>query len=1125
MLTEGRPIGISRNETLGSATDQQRGLNTTVAEMENLTTITSSSGEKKSVTVRRTDSWDAEKITELISPATEAVFGKVNVIFLLEKANLAFTISTATNEVLAHAAFMDYPIGDLVDQASWEQLLQTHFNATQLTPLNTIFLHLFVAQLDFSISSAKEIIRTVFNAITELEYICILIPYSSSLEPALMDIFEHMPCITNEVQCGVFVCSRHNYFPRLYVRRARVEDLLDLIYVEEMTTLSDSWPETETLAKIIEAEDKMNHVAVFENEGHAIGFIIVSGTFNLPLLNTEFELGPFNGLKKAEKQSEDSDQSQQIESTDDITGPQKPNTECEVKETEPIKAHITESREGGMATEAEDNAFLIRIQIDKRFETRAVDCLPYAFQLFPEREFCILLVHTVDPDSPLFHTFNRAVPHDCRQHELYIFHREGLLKTIQVRVAGPEDKPAIQRLVPQHQALMEDLDLFFHLDPDVQAFVAQVEGQIIGVLVIKNEQDIKYIRANYDIEKFVYFIHHQDEEHGRLCHFVLNPIFQHYAKHLFKEALRLAHKSCLYYRVYPSYPSDKSFSAHSLKAVLSSMVPVHPRRQVIYPLEELGINAPSTLITREQVPYALNHINRKLTMESKININARIVVVGASDTGLAFLEALVFCPHLQFNNLTLISPLGFPEHHSTENISFLSTSHCYTERDHGQLSLRSWVNVVMGKMTAIDRRAKRVQVNGHHYIHYDQLILCTGQQYEMVCPTGVEISTWSSTSSVPEQHVFRYTSHIPSNLFTLNGQQECTQAYYWLTENFVKQKGTAVVYGDTIDVYTCVETLLQMGVSGSRIHVVHQAADGSPSCFQNLIVYQAVMKALFDQNIHVHHKCFLAQINDGQHHEPLISVSFSTDGTPFRLECDVFFNFSKKHVDYDCFNAINNASVVFDGRLVIDSNYHTNDSNIHAAGPLTKLSRRYYADQWSHSYFNSKEPKIIGGNLPGGYHYLHVAKPSGYTDTTPPVSSTRGRSIVTGSVETGNYFRLQFSQHSIVESITCLSLNPVPVSNYLCLFGKHQLLLNHLYARFDEDLIHDLYSYFRESWCMAVFHDRFTDFLKDARQLMTAELGVSSGQRKALANVKESFLKYLLFNQYHLPMYAQPKQL
>lgn len=59
---------------------------------------------------------------------------------LREKANLAITISTEQNEVLAHAAFVDHPIGDLVDQASWEQLLLTHFNATNLTVGKSMYL-------------------------------------------------------------------------------------------------------------------------------------------------------------------------------------------------------------------------------------------------------------------------------------------------------------------------------------------------------------------------------------------------------------------------------------------------------------------------------------------------------------------------------------------------------------------------------------------------------------------------------------------------------------------------------------------------------------------------------------------------------------------------------------------------------------------------------------------------------------------------------------------------------------------------------------------------------------------------------------------------------------------------
>lgn len=69
----------------------------------------------------------------------------------------------------------------------------------------------------------------------------------------------------------------------------------------------------------------------------------------------------------------------------------------------------------------------------------------------------------------------------------------------------------------------------------------------------------------------------------------------------------------------------------------------------------------------------------------------------------------------------------------------------------------------------------------------------------------------------------------------------------------------------------------------------------------------------------------------------------------------VFFSFSCKAVDRDAFKAINDACLVFDGHLVVDTTFHTNDSSIYAAGPLTKYSRRYHADQWSDSCFNSKE--------------------------------------------------------------------------------------------------------------------------------------------------------------------------
>lgn len=69
----------------------------------------------------------------------------------------------------------------------------------------------------------------------------------------------------------------------------------------------------------------------------------------------------------------------------------------------------------------------------------------------------------------------------------------------------------------------------------------------------------------------------------------------------------------------------------------------------------------------------------------------------------------------------------------------------------------------------------------------------------------------------------------------------------------------------------------------------------------------------------------------------------------------VLFNFSGKSVNRDAFRAINDSCLVFDGRLVIDRTFCTNDPSIYAAGPLTKYSRRYHADQWTGGSYNSKE--------------------------------------------------------------------------------------------------------------------------------------------------------------------------
>ncbi|MEQ2215036.1 hypothetical protein XENOCAPTIV_026252 [Xenoophorus captivus] len=77
------------------------------------------------------------------------------------------------------------------------------------------------------------------------------------------------------------------------------------------------------------------------------------------------------------------------------------------------------------------------------------------------------------------------------------------------------------------------------------AFVAQVDGQVVGIMIIRDEQ--VNVSGSLDCNR----VHHGYEEHAHIRHFVLKPCFYHVTKNWFKEVLRLAHKSCLYHRIYP----------------------------------------------------------------------------------------------------------------------------------------------------------------------------------------------------------------------------------------------------------------------------------------------------------------------------------------------------------------------------------------------------------------------------------------------------------------------------------------------------------------------------------------------------------------------------------------------
>lgn len=175
-------------------------------------------------------------------------------------------------------------------------------------------------------------------------------------------------------------------------------------------------------------------------------------------------------------------------------------------------------------------------------------------------------------------------------------------------------------------------------------------------------------------------------------------------------------------------------------------------------------------------PFAVYMSTQRLMTLPRPMVNTRIVVVGASDTALSFLETLIFTYnkhyHLCFNNVTLISPHGFihqEEHYNSDDLMFVHKSNL-TYRRIEQLCFHTYVNVVTKKMIGIDRKRKKVVLNDHTHLNYDLLFIMCGEQFQrpkFVVPVKQRIKT---DAKIKEDDRF------PSNVFMVNSPGDASRA-------------------------------------------------------------------------------------------------------------------------------------------------------------------------------------------------------------------------------------------------------------------------------------------------------------------------------------------------------------
>lgn len=144
----------------------------------------------------------------------------------------------------------------------------------------------------------------------------------------------------------------------------------------------------------------------------------------------------------------------------------------------------------------------------------------------------------------------------------------------------------------------------------------------------------------FNIEKFIDIKKEENTDSSQssntliLQHILISPQFESQARYVVSEVMRLSSvRGLIYIR-------DEAISDEdpvSKRIAVKELTPVKCRRMIQYPN-----NIRDEKILQDYPHKSLSIITNSLITEPRLVINTRIVVVGASDVGLSFLESLVY---------------------------------------------------------------------------------------------------------------------------------------------------------------------------------------------------------------------------------------------------------------------------------------------------------------------------------------------------------------------------------------------------------------------------------------------------------------------------------------------------
>ncbi|CAG9583119.1 unnamed protein product [Danaus chrysippus] len=630
------------------------------------------------------------------------------------------------------------------------------------------------------------------------------------------------------------------------------------------------------------------------------------------------------------------------------------------------------------------NAFLLELfamhpDYDERY---GFDMLEVAYELFPDRAYCVMCLPSSHTCFPLLEHFTLVTPFSFRMRfmnqTLYVAHINSVRGDVRVRPAEAYDYPSLNRILEHAPRKQDLLELFENslTSGSLSSHVLLSQNQPIGLAVLGPLEDATSVRTQYDL----------DPEATRcgtdasILACVMSPIMEPHGRWYLRDLLRQTQYSSLFW-VCRLFAKGDASPWRNLMSLASFMIPVRPRRF----LPNIGgIKDLDKVVKYIATPFALWSIKRSLTSMSKVYVNNSIVIVGASRTGLAFLETLLIgptSPYLTFTHITLVSHHGLPTVADSAHAAEICVPKegRYTDRYLKSVPFYYYVDVMSAIMIEIDRKKKCIHFKGGGVKFYDELVLTCGQQFQHPeylkdsITLAQEVEQGKPCNRILMDNPKYEPDHvpplpdIPNNVMLINSLFEANTCLRNLKRLISETKNTSqslstenqvVVYGDCIEAYSCISALIEFGISPKMITFVEpfpplDRTSLRVNCFNDETVDERVQASIEHLGIRTYRQCHY----DGwsQRGPRVEFLRLMSPLHAIHLPCFALFYYGIKAIDLNAFKAINESGLVYDGGLVVGPKFDTNDPCVWAAGPCVRYSRRLYAPRELHKYYCSED--------------------------------------------------------------------------------------------------------------------------------------------------------------------------